>query len=56
MNNTVVENVIVCEPAKISELGPRLPYDLILALPDVTPRPGIGWTYENGVWTPPVTE
>ena len=43
----VVSNVVVATADFIATVKGHVRIDT------VTPRPGVGWTYENKTWTPP---
>lgn len=55
ISDNLVDNVAVAgRPADSSWLASmRERYDAVVDVTAVEPRPGIGWTYENGAFTPP---
>lgn len=51
VSNNVVENVVVCDS---QELASQLWRNVVsVDINDHTPQPGIGWSYVDGVFTPP---
>lgn len=55
IDNALVVNVAVAgDPVDAGWLAAvRAQYDAVIDITGYNPRPGIGWTYENGTFTPP---
>jgi hypothetical protein len=51
INDGLVVNTIFAAPAFIPTVAPD--YDAVLRIDDNAQRPGVGWSYADGVYTPP---
>jgi hypothetical protein len=52
INNNTVENVSEGDQAWANSVAPE--WDSVVSIEGMTPAPGIGWGYEDGVFTAPV--
>ena len=54
ITNGIVINTVVCDSEQLTQqLWPNV---LSINIDDITPTPGIGWSYMTGSFAPPVIE
>ena len=51
IKNTIIQNVIEADQAFAQAIAPE--WDAVVSIESMTPTPGIGWSYEAGVFTAP---
>jgi hypothetical protein len=52
IKNTIVQNIIEADQGFADSIATE--WDAVVSIEGVTPAPGIGWSYEAGVFTAPV--
>lgn len=60
IKDNVIKNVIVIEDISILDLFQSDPitqelFDSVIQIDYIQPRPGVGWTFDNIKFSPPVT-
>lgn len=54
VKNGIVENTIVADQNFADSIAAQ--YDFVIRVDNLNPQPGIGWTYIDGEFSPPVLE